>query len=156
MSGRISLGRLQKESGTDLRSVPVVRIEEESDAGAWSLGDLPWARIGQAALLMLVLVAGGFFFQSRSNSDLDRFSRDELESVSPYLESGRRNGQGLGPAFIGTIDEAWLSLPRSDREASAAGLVLRLRDLGIEQVMIYDEDRALRIQALGSQPIRTL
>ncbi|MEZ4292899.1 MAG: hypothetical protein R3E53_21150 [Myxococcota bacterium] len=35
-------------------------------------------------------------------------------------------------------------------------LVARLRDRGLEQIMIYDEQRALRVQSLGSQPLRVL
>jgi len=87
--------------------------------------------------------------------NLDRFSRTELAKVSPHLVHGHRNADGAGPAFVGTIGEEWLSLPAQERQQAARELVDRLRSQGISQVMIYDENRQLRIQALGEN-VKTL
>ena len=83
-------------------------------------------------------------------------SRAARGGVSPYLVEGHRNGKGHGHGFVGTLDNSWASLAREDRQTAAEMLVLRLREHGLEQVMIYDRDRALRIQAIGTQPVRAL
>lgn len=120
------------------------------------LSRLPWARIAQAALLVLALALGGLLLQSRSDPDLGHLSREALAQVSPHLEEGKRSGRGAGPAFVGTLDDSWLALTVQERVLLAEELVNRLRDRGVEQIMIFDEDSQLRIQAIGSQPVRLL
>jgi hypothetical protein len=115
-----------------------------------------FVRIAQAAVAAIVIAVGLHLYLARSGRDLQAFSRDQLGSVSPYLVEGHRNGQGRGPGFVGTLDDSWKSLPHDGRQAAAEALVLRLREHGLQQVMIYDRDRMLRIQAIGSQPIRSL
>ncbi len=114
------------------------------------------ARIAQAAILLVAVAAGLHLYLGRSERDLHDFSREQLGLISPYLVEGRRNGEGRGPGFVGTLDDRWKSLPHDSRQTAAETLVLRLREHGLEQVMVYDRDRALRIQSIGSQPIRTL
>jgi len=121
---------------------------------AWD--DIPWTNVGWGALAAAMTIAALLFLSSQNDRDLDRWSGDELAAVSPYLDQGRRNGSGIGPAFIGGIDDDWLTLPPAEREASAEELVYRLKELGIQQVMIYDSDRTLRIQSIGTQPVRVL
>ena len=122
----------------------------------FALSDLPWFRIAQAAAVVLCIGLGVHLLQSGKPADLARLSQEELASVSSYLTGGHRNGDGGGSAFVGTIDERWLALSASERQAAAQELVARLRERRIQQIMIYDDDRALRIQAIGSQPVRTL
>ncbi len=88
--------------------------------------------------------------------DHERFNRDQLDRVSPYLSRGARSKNGQGPAFVGGIRDSWSALPASDRTLSAADLVGTLRESGVRDVMIYDDDGLLRIQALGEQPPRLL
>jgi len=118
------------------------------------LQQVPWARFGQAALGLLLVGALCYSALSNRNLDLDRLSEEQLAAVSPYLEAGRRNGNGAGQAFVGEVDESWLALPIDERERTAAGLVERLRGQGLEHIMIYDDHRQIRIQALASQPVR--
>ena len=113
-------------------------------------------RIAQAAVAFVAIAAGGQLYLGRASGDLDTFSREQLGGVSPYLVEGHRNGKGHGHGFVGTLDNSWASLAREDRQTAAEMLVLRLREHGLEQVMIYDRDRALRIQAIGTQPVRAL
>jgi hypothetical protein len=54
-------------------------------------------------------------------------------------------------AFVGTIDEKWLGLASEERQLAAEKLVGKLRDQGVEQIMIYDDQKKLRIQALGEK-----
>ena len=89
------------------------------------------------------------------NRGLDRFSRSELERLSPHLARGHRNGDGAGPAFVGTLDEDWFMLGEQERYEAAEELVAGLRREGVSQVMIYDGNDRLRIQALG-QNLRVL
>jgi hypothetical protein len=106
--------------------------------------------------MTLAIAIAGFMFLQSNGSGLERWSRDQLSEISPYLARGKRDSAGSGRAFIGTIDESWLTLPPNERGQAADELVLRLRELGIRQIMIYDDGDDLRIQALGSQPVRTL
>ncbi len=127
---------------------------KEKERLSWH--QVPWARIAKggafAALCGLIAVVA---FTNR-NPDLERLAPEELEFVSSYLTQGERNGRGSGPAFVGTLDEAWNALPLEHREISAHELVSRLRRRGVNQIMIYDADDRIRIQALGDQPTRVL
>ena len=148
----------KRESARDLiRSALDESIEEHSGAGTRIGGSAwPWLRIGQAAALIAlvaVMVGAGL---GRPDRDLETWNREQLATVSPHLLHGARSDEGRGTAFVGTIDEAWLDLPPRERGESAEDLVMRLRNLGLRQIMIYDEDDVLRIQAIGSQPIRML
>ena len=90
------------------------------------------------------------------NADHARFNRDQLDQVSPYLSHGARNGEGQGPAFIGEIRDSWSTLDEADQMLMATDLVEALRETGVRDVMIYDDDGLLRIQALGEQSPRLL
>ena len=90
------------------------------------------------------------------NDDHMRLDRDQLDQVSPYLSRGTRDGKGQGFAFTGRIRDGWLALEVADRMLVASDLVEALRADGVRDVMIYDDDGALRIQALGGQPPRIL
>ncbi len=88
--------------------------------------------------------------------DHARFSRDQLDRVSPYLSRGARSENGRGPAFVARIRDGWSALQASKRTLVAADLVETLRKSGVRDVMIYDDDGLLRIQALGEQSPRLL
>jgi len=122
----------------DWRHWPWVWLARVAGAGAV---------VGVACWALLPLLFGG---------DLDRLSGSELERVSPYLSRGARSGEGRGPAFVGTIDDDWSELSPDARNAAATKLVEALRAQGVREVMVYDADRRLRIQALGEQSIRIL
>jgi hypothetical protein len=119
--------------------------------------DLSWRVIVPACAAVLVCGLVGLHLLGFNilNGDLDRYRGSDLERVSPHLVRGHRNGNGAGPAFVGTIDDAWLGLGTDERRAAAENLVAALHDQGVSQVMIYDDDDQLRIQALGSS-IKTL
>jgi hypothetical protein len=117
----------------------------------------PWLWIGRVAcavaavgLVALVLV------QTLGDSEFDRLSGAELDRMSPYLAQGKRSAEGRGRAFVGTIEARWADLPVPDRESAAAELVDALRAEGVREIMIYDDERRLRIQALGESPARVL
>ncbi len=112
--------------------------------------------IARAALLAAAIAVAVQLYFARGDRDLEPFSREQLASVSSYLVEGRRNGEGRGPGFVGTVDDRWTSLPHDGRQAEAETLVEHLRARGLEQVMIYDRERRLRIQAIGSEPTRAL
>jgi len=101
---------------------------------------------------VLAITLGSFFF----SGDLDRLSGSELDALSPYLASGARNGEGQGPAFVGEIEDDWLTLSVDAQRQSAADLVGGLRAQGVREIMVYDDDGSLRIQALGEQSVRVL
>ena len=88
--------------------------------------------------------------------NLAGYSGDELALLSPHLSSGARNQEGRGPAFVGTMDDDFFALDAAGQTIAAADLVETLRAQGVRQVMIYDGDHQLRIQALGDQTVRVL
>jgi hypothetical protein len=90
------------------------------------------------------------------DSENTRFNRDQLDQVSPYLSHGARSEKGRGPAFVGEIRDSWSALEAAGQIPVATDLVERLRENGVRDVMIYDDDGLLRIQALGDQPPRIL
>jgi hypothetical protein len=132
------------------------RIEARTDPSG-GLRSWPWtqlARIATAILGVAVVVGLGvaFFW----NANLEHFDRDQLDQVSPYLSSGARSGEGAGTGFVGGIRDAWSALGSADRMLVATDLVEALREQGVREIMIYDNERRLRIQALGTQPARVL
>ena len=105
------------------------------------------------AIALLIFGIGRAFLWG---GDHARFNRDQLDQVSPYLSRGARSENGQGPAFVGGIRDGWSALQESDRALVAADLVEALRESGVRDVMIYDDDGLLRIQALGERPPRLL
>lgn len=130
----------------------VARNDRHPARKGWSARRL--ARIGAAiAGALLVFGMGQAFLW---NGDHARFNRDQLDEVSPYLSHGARSGKGQGPAFVGEIRDSWSTLDEADQMLVTTDLVGALRENGVRDVMIYDDDGLLRIQALGDQPPRTL
>jgi hypothetical protein len=122
---------------------------------AWK--DLPTRRlaaigIATAGVLLVVGVGRSLLW----GSDHARLNRNQLDQVSPYLSHGIRSENGQGPAFVGEIRNGWSALQASDQLLVATDLVEALREYGVRDVMIYDDDGLLRIQALGEQPARVL
>lgn len=149
----------RREHARDLvrEALDVDRLGREKSATAKATvrsGSGP--RIAQAAVALIAIAVGANLYLTRSGRDLQPLSREQLGSVSSYLVEGHRNGEGRGPGFVGTLDDRWKSLPHDGRQTEAEELVLRLREHGLQQVMVYDLDRTLRIQAVGSQPVRAL
>jgi hypothetical protein len=122
------------------------------DWSAW-----PWdrlARVGATAccVLLALALAGALL----SDRDLERLGSDDLDRVSPYLSHGARSGEGKGSAFVGTIDDDWSALEGDGQMQVAKNLVQALRAQGVREIMVFDDERRLRIQALGTQPVRVL
>ncbi len=133
------------------------RASRRGDHDRSAASHLPWARLGRAtALAAVALVAAIGLLTWRDPGPLDGLGRARLEAVSAHLQSGRLDARAGSGSFVGRIDEAWAALPADRREAVAREIVERLRHQGLQQIMIYDDDGRVRIQALGSQPIRVL
>jgi hypothetical protein len=118
----------------------------------WPVQRLATIGIAIAGVLLVFWMGRGLLW----NSDHVRFNRNQLDQVSPFLSHGARNGNGRGPAFVGGIRDGWSALQLSDRILAVTDLVETLRESGVRDVMIYDDDGFLRIQALGEQPPRML
>jgi hypothetical protein len=119
------------------------------------LRDWPWdgiARAGVAGALAVAALAWVNFVYL----DATRVPREELQEISVFLSSGKRNEAGTGPDFVGRLIGEWSELGDEEQTTAADGLVGALRDRGVRQVMVYDGDHRLRIQALGDQAARVL
>ncbi len=123
-------------------------------AGA-RLRDLPWGRFAGLGGAGLLVVLAGVLIHAFV-LDTGRVGGDELAAVSPFLSAGRRNGDGRGPGFVGTLADRWSGLEAAEQEIAASELVEALRARGVREVMIYDGERRLRIQAIGGRAPRVV
>jgi len=128
------------------------RKAEGSKTRDWSVRRLAAIGFAIAAVLLVVGIERGLLW----GGDEARLNHEQLSQVSPYLSRGARSGKGAGPAFVGEIRDSWLALEGSDQMLVATDLVEALRENGVRDVMIYDDDGHLVIQALGEQPPRLL
>ena len=115
--------------------------------------------LGRLILIVVLGLAAGtaaWFFSSGPGAGIESLSPEQLHSVSPYLSSGGRNLNGVGPAFVGRFDDRWQTMQRRQRRAAAQALVDRLRRNGVSQIVVRDANDRVRLQALGQQPIRIL
>ena len=115
-----------------------------------------WPRVAMSLVLGVLIVAWAVSFTGQRPAALAGLSVAELQSLSPYLESGGRTLDGTGPGFVGIFDERWAELPEAPQRAAAESLVARLRSSGISQIVIRDDRDRVRLQALGRQPLRLL
>lgn len=155
--------RARSESdGEARRSARAIAREAVAEARAAEARDtraLPWKTLARIAVgVVIVLACAGVALQyAMTDGELEHYPQDVLLELSPYLASGRRNGRGSGPAFVGTLHtQTWEALDADAQREAATALVARLRGLGVSQVMIYDAVRSPRIQAFGARPPRIL
>ena len=139
------------ERGAADREGDRVPAQGEGDSG-WrelALGShRPCRRAGLFVLVALVLVDtivwGEGASPARSSSSRPRSSR-----------TGSAVRSGTGTAFAGTLDDEWSELAPAQQAEAADALVAALRERGVREIMVYDGEHRLRIQALGSQPARS-
>ena len=100
----------------------------------------------KAAMIFLAFAAAiTFHVMSSSTSNVDVMSRAELAVMSPHLESGYRNGFGLGPIFIGTVGRRWDGIPKGRRVPEAEALGDFLETKGVSEGMLFDAKRRLQM-----------
>ena len=73
---------------------------------------------------------------------------EALARISPHLLRGGVSGD----AFTGTLDRNWAALGSAQQAEEGSRMVASLRARGWSQVMVFDDMRRLRIQALGHEP----
>lgn len=135
---------------------------DRDDAGGRShwdrivFADFPWPRLIQRLFVAAALLALITMFVIRAGGPLDGLDDEQLVTFSPYLVDGKRDGAGTGASFVGTIDDRWTALPRRERGEVAREIVRRLREQGMNQVMIYDKENRVRVQAIGEQPTQVI
>ena len=148
------LGRVARELAREALSSG--RDDRRRGAGkrwqALPVGRLVRWGAGVCLVGLIAFVFSGWF----SNSDLAGYSRADLDVLSPYLSSGARNLDGRGPAFVGALYDDFFAGSAADQTRLAADLVAALRATGVSQIMIYDSEQRLRVQALGRQTVRLL
>jgi hypothetical protein len=101
------------------------------------------AKAAVGALLLAVALA--IYLLPDSESNIVVFSAADLAAVSPWLETGYRNRDGIGPLFIGTLKEGWLDEPDRVRAASGREIGESLSHIGVKQVMLFDGLRRLQV-----------
>jgi hypothetical protein len=138
-----------EHDATQLTRQAVESLRREQATPGWR--ELPWARIARAGAAG-VLVVGAIALVDAIGWGEGRVARAELERLSPLLHEGRRSDDGTGTAFAGTLDDEWTDLTPEQQTQAAQALVAALRERGVREIMIYDGEHQLRVQALGSQP----
>ena len=152
-------GEARRNAREITREALAAGAEKARRARAGGLRNWPWAKLARiSGAVVAVLICAAIVFQNQlPGADLEHYSRDALLDLSPHLKTGRRNGQGSGRAFVGSLyEDSWSLLDPADQRDAADQIVERLRTLGVSQVMIYSEAKQLRIQALGSKPAKII
>ena len=142
-----------KKNATQLANRALESLRKETPP--LGMRNWPWkrtARVGAVGLLVLLALA----MANTVLWDEGRVARAELVKLSRFLSDGKRNGSGSGTAFVGTLDHGWSELEAAQQAEAADKLVQALRQRGVREIMVYDDDHQLRIQALGSQPARVI
>jgi hypothetical protein len=111
--------------------------------------------IGSVAAAPATVAVVAFVLLSPDDG-LQRMESGELALVSPYLDTGERSLEGSGRTFVGTVHRDWGLLEQDIQQVLAEEIVEALRAKGVREVMIYDGDDALRIQALGTSAVKLL
>ena len=139
------------ESTAQLTRNAIQSLRKEAVTPGWR--EFPVARIARAGaagmLVLLALVLVDTIVWGKG-----RVGRAELAQLSPFLSHGKRSDDGTGAAFAGTLDDDWSELEPAKQAESAEALVRSLRERGVREIMVYDDEHRLRIQALGNQPAR--
>jgi hypothetical protein len=77
------------------------------------------------------------------------FSSQELAEFSPLVASGYRGASGASALFIGTVNAQWQSLEVEEQRAQGAELVKQLAYTGVQEVILYDDQRKLQFHFVG-------
>ena len=141
----------EERSGASERPPSRAKKEPEPAKARWR--EWPWAATARAGAAGLFAVVALLALVDLVWSE-GRVRGAELEQLSPYLSHGKRSEAGAGTAFRGTLDDSWFSLEPARQQDAADALVAALRERGARDVMVYDDDGRLCIQALGAQPAR--
>jgi len=111
------------------------------------LGATSWRAIAACAACAVALAVGAsLYFTGNENTKVAFFSARQLAEISPYVESGYRNGKGQGPAFVGTLRPRWEALSSAEREASGRAIEQALVAQGITEFMFFDKRRQLMLR----------
>lgn len=112
-----------------------------------SVGAVSWRAVAVSIVCAVALAVGAsLYFTESKNTKVAFFSEEQLEEISPHIESGYRNGKGVGPAFVGTLRAQWETLPAAEREASGRAIEKALLAQGISEFMFFDKRRQLMLQ----------
>jgi hypothetical protein len=96
-----------------------------------------------AAALAIAVSLAGFRLWSRGGGNVDFYTSEQLAAISPHLETGYRDGLGLGKTFIGTVRDDFGRLPRPKREGVSTDVARSLESLGVREVFLFDSRRQL-------------
>jgi hypothetical protein len=96
-----------------------------------------------ATAIVAALALAGFRLWSQGSGNVEIYSREQLALISPYLETGYRDGLGFGNTFIGTVRDDFGRLPRPKRAGASTDVARSLEALGVREVFLFDSRRQL-------------
>lgn len=122
-------------------------LEETRRQKKWSK-----VRIVLAAIAVGVLGFVGLQASRRGEApEIHHFTGSELNSISRYVISGYRDGQGKGPRLVGSVDRDWLDLELPERISTMRELSEQLAAQGVEEIILFDGDHAIRVHVAAGQ-----
>ena len=74
-----------------------------------------------------------------------------VEHISEYLTSAYRDEAGQGTQFVGRVDKDWLALSVEDRRKAATEMIEVLKELGVNQALVYDHRMKLQVHFAGNE-----
>jgi hypothetical protein len=130
------------------RPAPVAPAAPAKERGARvKVGTLGWRAVAVSMACAVALAVGAsLYFGGEEHAKVAIFSEEQLEEISPHIESGYRNGRGTGPAFVGTLRAHWESLSPEQREASGRAIEKALLAQGVSEFIFFDKRRRLMLR----------
>jgi len=141
------------------REERAVFVEEDSRLAHYNLR----APLGLGAAAILILSMAAVPGLTSEDSEFILRDREELASVSPFLEHGRqfeRNEEGY---FVGELGRTWDFVATNDRKSEAIAIGAHFASLGTEHVTLLGPNRVIealyeddRLKILLPRPARDL
>jgi hypothetical protein len=109
------------------------------------------ALLGVAALAALAVSVLSLLTARPSPRSVRVLDTASVATLSPYLESAYRDGLGFGRSFFGTLNDRWRALEDRARAREALRIAETLGKDGVQQIMLFDRRRALRVHWVGGR-----
>ena len=98
-----------------------------------------------ALTLCLVVVGTLSFWPEQEVPELRTLNSTELDDLSDLIRGVYRDGQGIGDRLVGQLDSDWKDLSDAERAESAQQISDAARELGIKDLMLFDERYDLQV-----------
>ncbi len=110
------------------------------------------AKRSAAGVLFIVTVALlGWRLSIVQPQPFEIWTPERLVVVSDYIVSGYRGKSGVSQTFFGTVDGRFRKLPIDEQREEGAEMYGRLKREGVREILLYDENRQMRLHLAGDE-----